>query len=552
MSTVSHAPQAESPATPKKRQPPKREGYREMVESIVVAFVLAFLFRTFEAEAFVIPTGSMAPTLMGRHKDVRCPECGFDYRVSASEENEGSGDHVGWATCPNCRFTTAVDDQHSFKGDRILVLKFPYTLSSPKRFDVVVFKYPEDPKVNYIKRLVGLPGEEVRIDHGDLYVRPLGSDAPWTIVRKPPDKQRILAMPVYDNDRQSPLLREAGWPARWQAEADATWTALNEGKEFDVREPSDAYAWLRYQHLVPDAYQWQRIEQGAAFGPPRPQLITDCYGYNLGMDQGEDGLSKSDGLGNYWVGDLSLSFDVAVAQPGGELVGELVEGVRRYQVVFDLATGDATLRWRDVGDWQVLAASATELRGSGEFRVRFANVDDQLLLWVNDAVVPFGPPDDPGAKYEPPPDVGPVQADLQPAAIGARGAVVKVRRLILERDIYYGSGDVDISIPSDPKQYADVMADPQLWRERFRHREKVFRVEPATYFVLGDNNPRSKDGRLWHGTHTVKEHLMIGQAFFIYWPHGVPFSFSANVLGLFGGELYLPFLPQLNRMRLIR
>ena len=53
---------------------PTSAGIRETIESIAIAFVLAFLFRTFEAEAFVIPTGSMAPTLMGRHKDVICPE----------------------------------------------------------------------------------------------------------------------------------------------------------------------------------------------------------------------------------------------------------------------------------------------------------------------------------------------------------------------------------------------------------------------------------------------------------------------------------------------
>ncbi len=59
---------------------------RETVESVVIAFILAFMFRTFEAEAFVIPTGSMAPTLQGRHKDIVCPECGYEYRVGASEE----------------------------------------------------------------------------------------------------------------------------------------------------------------------------------------------------------------------------------------------------------------------------------------------------------------------------------------------------------------------------------------------------------------------------------------------------------------------------------
>ncbi|MFM7846121.1 MAG: S26 family signal peptidase [Planctomycetota bacterium] len=42
---------------------------RETIESVLVAIILALLFRTFIGEAFVIPTGSMAPTLMGNHKD---------------------------------------------------------------------------------------------------------------------------------------------------------------------------------------------------------------------------------------------------------------------------------------------------------------------------------------------------------------------------------------------------------------------------------------------------------------------------------------------------
>src|SRR5215813_12932304 len=63
---------------------------RETVESVAIAFILAFLFRTFEAEAFVIPTGSMAPTLQGRHKDIDCPKCGYRYRVSASREVDDS------------------------------------------------------------------------------------------------------------------------------------------------------------------------------------------------------------------------------------------------------------------------------------------------------------------------------------------------------------------------------------------------------------------------------------------------------------------------------
>src|SRR5687767_15350760 len=94
---------------------PKTHAMRETVESVVVAFVLAFLFRTFEAEAFVIPTGSMAPTLMGRHKDLNCESCGFPYRVTARPEVNDDGSRVVdrngkpmvWmesSQCPNCRY----------------------------------------------------------------------------------------------------------------------------------------------------------------------------------------------------------------------------------------------------------------------------------------------------------------------------------------------------------------------------------------------------------------------------------------------------------------
>ena len=66
----------------------RKDGWRETFESIVIAFILAFLFRTFEAEAFVIPTGSMAPTLMGAHKDLLCPNCGYRDQAGASSEAE--------------------------------------------------------------------------------------------------------------------------------------------------------------------------------------------------------------------------------------------------------------------------------------------------------------------------------------------------------------------------------------------------------------------------------------------------------------------------------
>jgi len=52
---------------------------RQTLESIVVAFILAFVFRAFVIEAFVIPTGSMAATLYGEHMTFICPDCGYEY-----------------------------------------------------------------------------------------------------------------------------------------------------------------------------------------------------------------------------------------------------------------------------------------------------------------------------------------------------------------------------------------------------------------------------------------------------------------------------------------
>ena len=172
---------------------PSAAAIREIVESIVVAFVLAFLFRTFEAEAFVIPTGSMAPTLMGRHKDLVCPICGCPYRVGASEEldQETEGDKgpdfaVAACICPMCRYLAEVPyrdtreelvntsdyttGQPSYNGDRLLVDKLAYEFIEPKRWDVVVFRYPNAAWRNYIKRLVGLPGESIRIQYGNVWI----------------------------------------------------------------------------------------------------------------------------------------------------------------------------------------------------------------------------------------------------------------------------------------------------------------------------------------------------------------------------------------------
>ena len=151
----------------------KDVGVRETIESIVVAIVLALMFRAYEAEAFIIPTGSMAPSLQGQHMDLECQNCKLRYRTGVSQEANAFGG-LDSTDCPVCQYRTNMStnepDHVSNSGDRILVNKFVYDFNEPERYDVIVFKNPNNGKQNYIKRLVGLPGDNLLIENGDIYV----------------------------------------------------------------------------------------------------------------------------------------------------------------------------------------------------------------------------------------------------------------------------------------------------------------------------------------------------------------------------------------------
>ena len=161
------------------------EGFRETIESIVIALILAFVFRAFIVEAFVIPTGSMAPTLYGAHGTIVCDDCGteFAYGLRDPSSRRGNVDVVTTTKvyCPNCRYPntnleTSDGRGNPESGDRILVLKWPFDIGvpslGPARWDVTVFKNPKDGSTNFIKRLAGLPGEVLMIVGGDVYAAP--------------------------------------------------------------------------------------------------------------------------------------------------------------------------------------------------------------------------------------------------------------------------------------------------------------------------------------------------------------------------------------------
>ncbi len=111
---------------------PKKGIVREYAEALLTAVLLAFFIRSFVVEPFKIPSKSMVPTLL-------------------------VGDHI-------------------FVNKFIYGLRIPWTkkwlvhFAEPKRGDVIVFIYPQDEKLDFIKRVVGLPGDHVRFHDGILYV----------------------------------------------------------------------------------------------------------------------------------------------------------------------------------------------------------------------------------------------------------------------------------------------------------------------------------------------------------------------------------------------
>lgn len=575
----------------KLKPPPRRPGSsRETIESLVIAFVLAFLFRTYEAEAFVIPTGSMAPTLVGRHRDATCPQCQYEYKISASEEiEEQDGTTVlqthkirTHAVCPNCQYLHELPKGDAFKGDRILVLKFPYRLpgitpgsiAEPNRWDVVVFKYPEDPQTNYIKRLVGLPHEELRIHYGDVYTRK--SDGPFEIARKSAEKQSVMRMLVYDNNFQPADWKRHGWKPRWEPEPNASpWIPLDEERAFAINadEAQADWARLRYHHriLVRDS---KDVEATAR---PVDSLITDDYGYNAGLTEAEYESGFAGIRDAHWVGDLAIACRLDVDRTAGKLRFELVEAGTPMHCEFDLNTGACRLLRND----EEVASSPDGIRQPGRYRVVFSNTDDRLSVSVNDRR-PFGD----GVDFDSEAmerGVRPTAADLQPVSIDSLGAGVRVSDLVIYRDIYYTHArGTECSLSGVD------LSDPNAWERIGDNRPYALPPLDADQFVmLGDNSPRSKDSRLWTdgamaylndlpGAHTmsyseqrellaqrqgavvfdapkhvVHRQLLIGKAFFVYWPHGVPFDWSVNVLSG-GRDLRLPFYPQFTRMKLVR
>jgi len=555
------------------------DGMRETVESIAIAFVLAFMFKTFQAEAYVIPTGSMAPTLYGRHKDVTCSECGFHFALGASTElDQESGRLMGrieYAVCSNCGTLQDVKDAPVFNGDRILVNK---QVPGFDRFDVVVFKNPEQGHVNYIKRLVGLPNETLRIRKGDLWVKKADDDV-YSIQRKPPSVQKDIQLTVYDDQHPAQRLIAAGWPERWEPSERSTendgaagwvpgaaaWTTDRDARTYSCSSDVTDDQWLRYRHFVPVSSPVDASGSLLEVPPTiQPVLVADFCSFNAVMPISRENMPRGSVAfqgAPFWVGDLTINATVEVTEANDQaaMVLELVEGPSTFQCRIDLTTGTAELIDQSTADPAVIttmATAETQLQGTGEWDVTFANVDDRLCLWVDGALINF----DNSTEYDGSEIPQPTQKDLAPCGIAFTNAAATVSNLVLERDIYYrndimqfdqtnedGSFGTDVQPHNEVRQKDGLQAmlhDPEAWAIKYQEESAdllegygtygEYQLDADEYLMFGDNSSMSKDSRLFdydarplNGVfshrYAVREQDLIGRALYIFWPHGIPF-----------------------------
>ncbi len=214
---------------------------------------------------------------------------------------------------------------------------------------MVVFRYPEEPEVSYIKCLVGLPGETIRITHGDIYVKPRDGKG-YRLERKPLKHQMSMQMSVYD-DRYRPraLAGRDEW-RRWQSVTAGGWKAVDSGLSQYRGEAKSDDQWveLRYKHLVPDPEQWEAILKDDPLPRnPRSTLITDFYSYNTNLVAdgsnivGQPRETRSAWMQPHWVGDLTLSATVEVTSAKGEFFIELVKGGVPHRCIINLESGAA-------------------------------------------------------------------------------------------------------------------------------------------------------------------------------------------------------------------
>jgi signal peptidase I len=552
-------PAETAPPSPPKRKPrsSSEASVKDTIESILVAFMLAFIFRAFVVEAFVIPTGSMAPTLLGAHMRFRCPDCGYQFDVNFQGVETGLDeiriDPVAYQRtfalfCPNCGYrlprldpedpTNDAYEPTVRYGDRILVLKYLYLLKDPSRWDVVVFKSPYDPDrydytQNYIKRLIGRPGEAVMVLDGDIYISnnpdtPLDS---FEVQTKPPRVQNALWRIVYNNDYlprgrdRSKLVDAEGnvfgadppWEQPWQPQTGGGWS---------VGEAGSTQRDLRFANL-----NGAGVLRFDADANPSKHALTDWLAYDVTENQGSSNNADTYRIRTYDpennVSDIKLDFFYQRRSGDGPLAVELTKGdeqtVHRFSAQITPTTAALFM------DGQLIAGPTPISQTATPIHVEVMNVDYRVSVAIDGREVVSTTPQ----QYHP--DLPRLMEDFrlgrrQPKpqiSIHAERQDAILSHVSLWRDTYYLNRGQRRSV-------RDPYARNALWASPENFPENLAKLGPDEFFVMGDNSFVSLDARYWDDAVSlpnealnvrsgrVPRRFMLGKAFFVYWPAGFP------------------------------
>ncbi len=400
-------------AAPEKAEPraPDHLGawLRENAEAIVIAFVMALVIRCFCIEVFKIPSSSMEPTLRGD-------------RLQAG---------VG--------------------GDRIMVTKFAYEVAGISRFDVVVFKFPLNPAKNFIKRVVGLPSEELKIVDGNLYARPQKEGA-FRIARKPLRIQDSIWIDAVDKESPADHLKDF-------AVFDSLWD----------QEEGDGGRHAGYTVFPGElATQEKGGERGATF--------------RLGSRYEPRGTSAD---------DLRIAFEFEITGPKGEVFAEISNRYGRFEARLS-TEGDGALHLKGP-EKATEALAKLRLAMDTRYRLDLCVYDGLAVLRVNGATladIEFIQ-DDRRPALVPKPD--------RPVSFGARGVTFRVKDLTVGRDIHYAgrSGGIEEGEPLaiGPDQYVmmgdnvDNSHDSRAWTRR----SYALDGDREIQFEAQAENPREED-----------------------------------------------------------
>ncbi len=463
---------------------------RENAEAVIVAIVLALIIRHFSLEAFEIPTGSMAPGLYGVHLDTVCPNCGTESAVSIGvdsvtgklNEHFKEGYHYEGAcpdcgtlledilqypdqnpNCPRCKETrpqapdgtlrqeksvgslktTCRECEFAYKdvytrsdtvaGHKILVNKFIYQIRDPRRWEVIVFKFNR--QRNYIKRLVGLPGEEIQVIGGDIFID-------GTLERKPVWAQDALWYQVHDS-----AVAER-FTARREAWRSADGWERSDGGSYRFAVPGGETSRLTYEREIRSHSQY-----------------NDSY-----SARGAEGPVR--------VRDLRLLATVAVEQGEGAIALGVVNNRKHFEVWLPVGAADegAMLRFWETHPRESVVLDripGTRLAVGVETEVDFYLADRGLVLRIDGEVIREFPL--PETVVEPFADE-PNHVELQAQAAGGGSLAGRVERVRIFRDIQYTT--------SEGGSFRYAVDEPCALGE-------------GEFFAMGDNSGRSQDSRVW-------------------------------------------------------